>query len=433
MFDSSTKELPAALEPEKSVLSSILRDPDPYMDRAIESGLKPEHFSVPAHQTVYAAAMEMDEGVELIGLTQLLADRGTLANCGGHAGVTELYTFAPSSGYFDHHLGIIRNKHSLRHLIAACSTAIGKAYANPDDAEALMTGLAADLEAHISEGDGGERNTKHIKDLLPTVINAIEDRIHGNSQEWLPLPWRGIRITRGGAAFVGARPGKGKSAFLLNLVEHLALVAGEPSCIISLEMSADQLAERSLNSVSRVQTTSRSEFTKGDLRDLQGAANKLGSSPYYVSEMPGATADEVVAEMRRVQRLHGVNNFAVDYIQDIGSSSKEESHRDKLRIDNALTRFDVVRKKHGMTHVFAAQTDRSADDILPRDMKMGMLCDSSKLEKIAYQIIFLGIGEKFDAEADPLEMEACVAKNRCGTTGKFNMRFHRRITKWVDA
>jgi|GEM_PF-2407985 len=433
MFDSSSKAQPNACEAEKSILSSMLQEPSPYIDRALEDGLTPEMFYLPAHQTLFRVMVEKDRNIELLSLTQHLADCGQLENIGGPAELTSIFTFVPTAAHFDHHLGIVKNKHTLRYLIAACTGSIGEACQSRDDGTMLMSRLISDLEAHLAHRDtSGRRKTKVLKECLPTVIDNIEARINGEAHEWLPLPWPSVRFVRGGAAFVGARPGKGKSAFLLNAVEHLAIHVGEPTCLISLEMSSAQLIERTLACQSGVHTTSRTNFDRRELSAIKITAERIIKAPLFISDMPGATADEIIVEMRRVQRIHRVNVFAIDYIQDIGPASNEEAHRDKLRIDNALSKFDVARKKLDMTHIFAAQLDRAADKTPVKEMTMGLLADTSRLEKIAYQILLLGDRPDGDPKASPWEMMAKVAKNRCGPTGCFPMKFDPKLTKWTE-
>ena len=280
--------------------------------------------------------------------------------------------------------------------------------------------------------------TKHVKELLPAVLDDIQARIDGESREWIPTPWRWVNITRGGAAIIAARPGKGKSAFLENLAKHMAVAHNEPTCMVSLEMSDKMLAERALSGESGVQTMSATVITKGEMEALRAAGKRLCDAPFYIADMPGATADEVIVEMRRIHRKHGVHTFCIDYIQDIGSANNDEAKNPKLRIDNALTKFDVFRKRLAkscgapITHVFAAQSDREADKLTAREMRMSLLSGSSQLEKIAFHVMFLGPCEKTVPTDDVLVMEANVVKNRMGNTGYFELAFHKKITKWTD-
>jgi len=437
MFEDSVRPLPSAEECEKSVLSNIFQKPEFCLQEAVEAGVTKDSFHIHPHGLLFdyiRRRLDQDLPCDLIEVTQALRSDGILENIGGPAYITDLWGFSPTEQYFQYHVGLLRNSQALRAVIENCTQAVNKAYScGAKGMEVLSETIRTLEEVQNAQDSAGENKTKSIKDLLGTVVDNIEARISGENQEWLPTPWRQVRFSRGGCCFVGARPSKGKSAFLLNLAEHLAIVCGEPACVMSLEMDPHQLAERALSSQSGIATTEKTDkITEKEMMKISAAAAKLSGAPLYISDMPGATADELIVEMRKVQRQHGVNTFFVDYIQDIGPSSNEESHRDKLRIDNALTKMDVARKKLKMTHVFAAQLDRDADGKTPREMTMRLLSDTSKLEKIAYQVLFLGDRKDADPMAEVKEMEAAIVKNRCGSSGYFPMLFHKKLTLWTD-
>ena len=117
--DDVTRALPHALGPEKSLLSSMLQDPQEYIGVAIEEKLTKEHFYLPAHSTLFGFLIELFEGgqeVELVSLVQRLLDRGLLDRVGGPSALTDLYTYAPSPGHFRHHLAHVKDKFVLVEL-----------------------------------------------------------------------------------------------------------------------------------------------------------------------------------------------------------------------------------------------------------------------------------------------------------------------------
>lgn len=427
----STRPLPDAAEPAASVLSCIMQDPE-LLDSARERGITADTWANPGHAIIFGLLEELGPDFDLITATKLLGDRGQLANIGGPGEITRLATFTPTAAHFARHCDFILASHTLRFLIGQCTSFIHSAYESPPDPTILLTDLISRLEAHIASRDAAVgADTQRIGDILPAVLQDIQERTEGKSTQWVPSPWPDIRIERHGATFVGARPGIGKSAFLENLATHMA-TAGEPTAIISLEMPRELLAGRALASQAHTAVANRNTFTRGELSALQKTVKALSAAPLYIAELPGATADQIVTEARRLQRRHGVATFCIDYIQDIGADGREEAYNDKLRIDNALRRLDVARKKSRQTHIFAAQLDRAAEDIPARQMSKRMLADTSLLEKIAYSIIMLGTRPDSDPFADLLEMEAHIVKNRNGSTGLVTMLFHKPTTTWTQ-
>ena len=139
--DDVTRALPHALGPEKSLLSSMLQDPQEYIGVAIEEKLTTEHFYLPSHSTLFGFLIELFEGgheVELVSLVQRLLDRGLLDRVGGPAALTDLYTYAPSPGHFRHHLQHVKDKFVLRSIIQNSNEAIAQAYDAPDEVATLL-------------------------------------------------------------------------------------------------------------------------------------------------------------------------------------------------------------------------------------------------------------------------------------------------------
>lgn len=435
----TSRPLPAADECEKAVLSSLLQEPDSLMPEAQELGLTADAFSYPAYAKLFSLVSErLDKGhsCELIAMTQELMGTDLLNALGGAAGFTEVYTYASTSASMPHHISTMRNAYALRSVISECTDAVSRAYTHGADGMEVLSSTIAKLDCVIAGHDSVRTSkTKHIKDLLPSIKEKIRDRMEGKSTEWLPLSWSLIPLSRGGNIFVAARPGKGKTAFLENIGRHLAVEHNEPTCIISLEMTDEMMAERSLSGQSGVNTMHRSGLTKREIPMLQEADAMLCGSPFYISDMPGATVDEILVEMRKMRRMFGVKNFLIDYIQKIRGRNTAEITSKKLCVDLALEEIDAFRKKHkkdGMTLVFAAQSDRKADGLTAREMQMNLLAESSELEKIAFQVVFLGPRKDMDPSEDVLKMEAHVAKNRCGNTGSVPMLFHKETTTWIQ-
>ena len=129
--DDVTRALPHAVGPEKSLLSTMLQDPQEYIALAVEEKLTAAHFYLPNHSTLFGFLTELFENgseVELVSLVQRLLDRGLLERVGGPGYLTELYTYAPSPGHFRHHLQHVKDKFVLRAIIRSSNEAVAQAY-----------------------------------------------------------------------------------------------------------------------------------------------------------------------------------------------------------------------------------------------------------------------------------------------------------------
>src|SRR6218665_900134 len=167
--DDVTRALPHAVGPEKSLLSSMLQDPQEYIGVAIEEKLTKDHFYLPAHSTLFGFLVELFEGgleVELVSLVQRLLDRGLLDRVGGPATLTDLYTYAPSPGHFRSHLQHVKDKFVLRSIIQNANAAIAQAYDAPDEVASLLDTVEQSVLA-IREGSETNR--------APTIKQSVNE------------------------------------------------------------------------------------------------------------------------------------------------------------------------------------------------------------------------------------------------------------------
>ena len=170
--DDVTRALPHAVGPEKSLLSSMLKEPQEYIGLAIEEKLTKEHFYLPGHATLYGMLEELfqqGQEIELVSLVQRLLDRGMLDRVGGPGAVTEIYSYAPSPGHFRHHLQLVKDKYVLRSIIQNSNEAITQAYDSPDEVAGLLDTVEAKILA-IREGS----ETAQAPNIKQSVEQVIE-------------------------------------------------------------------------------------------------------------------------------------------------------------------------------------------------------------------------------------------------------------------
>ena len=155
------RPLPHAVGPEKSVLSTLLKEPAGYFPRALALGITADSFYLPAHSTLFGELRRLHEGgqgIELVSLVQKLLDRGLLDRVGGPATVTDLYTYAPTEGYFAAHAALVRDKEIQRATIAICREGIEAVYQEPEGTDGHLGELTSRLRG-LSENRPGAGGT----------------------------------------------------------------------------------------------------------------------------------------------------------------------------------------------------------------------------------------------------------------------------------
>ena len=447
---SSIRALPNAAEPEKSILSTMLQDPNEYMGRAVEAHLAPECFYLPAHASLYSVLLELNEQgrpIELISLTQLLADRGMLENIGGPSELTSIYTFAPTAAHFDYHLEIVRNKHLLRSVISSCTEAITGAYEEPEDVSAFLDQVEQKVFA-IKEGTD-IKGELLAKDLIGEVIEILEQFMAGErgmqgiSTGYPDLDEMSNGLKPGEMFIIAARPSMGKTSFLMNIVEEVAVNQGRSSLVFSCEMSAQQIVQRVLFSRARFAMSNLKpgfQITRQELANIQKAAKELADAPLFIDDTPAISIGDVRAKARRKKRDEDIQLLAVDYLQLMRSGSKQAEASREREIAEISAGLKAIAKELQIPVIVLAPLNRGPEQRggTPR---MSDLRESGSIEQDADMIGLLyrqeyyddklGKDDHDDQQEDHAGLaELVIAKNRNGPTGNLPLTFIKELMRF---
>src|SRR5204863_9239241 len=183
-----------------------------------------------------------------ITFTQTLRDRNVLETIGGAAFVTSLFTFVPTAANIEYYLEIVRDKHVLRQIISTCTEGVRRAYEEQGEVGTLVD----EVEQSIFTV-GEERSKTQLEPMKKHVMGALEaiEKLYENkgSISGLSTGFKEFdRMTSGlhpaEMTVIAARPSMGKTAFAMNVAEHVAVNHRLPVAIFSLEMSSQQLVQR---------------------------------------------------------------------------------------------------------------------------------------------------------------------------------------------
>jgi replicative DNA helicase len=439
--DDVTRALPHALGPEKSLLSSMLQDPQDYIGIAIEEKLTQEHFYLPSHSTLFGFLIEMFEAgneVELVSLVQRLLDRGLLDRVGGPSALTDLYTYAPSPGHFRHHLQHVKDKFVLRSIIQNSNEAIAQAYDAPDEVAALLDSVEAKV---LAIREGSETNkAPTIKQSVNEVIEqfqallAGEKGAQGISTGFEELDRKSNGLKPGEMFVVAARPSMGKTSFMMNIVEHVCIDQGKPSMVFSCEMSAFQIVQRVVFSRAKFATSQLSRGytpTKGDLQRIQRAAVETSAAKLFIDDTAGISINELRAKARRKKRDEDIQFIAIDYLQLMKSRTKQAESSREREIAEISSGIKGLAKELKIPIVILAQLNRGPESRAGKSLgvpRMSDLRESGSIEQDAdmvgllYRTAYYAENEE-EREAEAGKAELVLAKNRNGETGSIPLTF----------
>src|SRR5437763_5478273 len=165
---------PHSAEAEQGVLGSMLLSPRQAIGECVEK-INEEYFYVPAHQTIYSVLVDLwnaGQAIDLITFTQVLRDRTLLESVGGAAFVTSLFTFVPTAANLEYYLEIVRDKYSLRSIIAASTESVRRAYEEQDEVNNLLDEVEQRIFAVSADAFKGKMIS--LKDQVMEAIEAIE-------------------------------------------------------------------------------------------------------------------------------------------------------------------------------------------------------------------------------------------------------------------
>lgn len=436
------RSLPHAVGPEKSTLSTLLNDPVEFIPLAVEMGVTKDHFYLPAHATLFDFLLELSEAgqeIELVSLIQRLHDRGLLDRIGGPAALADLLTYSPSNAHFKRQVEILREKHKARSILSVSNGAIAAVYDSPDTIQATLERLESDV---MSIRDDVSLAGRTVKQAVASAIERLEDELnHKPSAKGLSTGFEewdrmgGLKPSE--MIVIGARPSMGKTACLMNIVEHVCVDGGLPCLVFSAEMSTDAIIDRMIYSRARF---SRSQLlrgytpNKGDLQRIHRASTEIAAAPLHIDDKSGPSVGYIRAKARRMHREHGIGMIGIDYLQLCKGESKQAINSREREIAEISAGLKALAKDLGIPVVVLAQLNRSVEKRGKGDGKnalpvMSDLRESGSIEQDADQI---GLLWRADYQGEEDTGEACLinAKNRNGPTGRIPLTFVKELARF---
>jgi replicative DNA helicase len=449
--DDVTRALPHALGMEKSLLSSMLQDPQEWIPAAIEMQLTPAHFYLPAHAFIFEMLADLfarGEEIELVTLTQRLLDRGELDRIGGPAALADIHNYAPSPGSFRQHARTVREKYTLRELIRVSGETIAAAYERPEEAGELLDATEAAILAIREAGESTREQS--TREAVGEVLEAMQRKIRGESTgEGLRTGFEKLdAMTRGGIKpgemfVIAARPSMGKTALALNIAEAVAIEQGLPVMIFSLEMSRRALTQRMIHARARISPAVIAagwKPTMGELPRLQRAAQDIATARLFIDETEALTIAALRAKARRKHRTEGLALIAIDYLQLMKSTSRQAMNSREREISEISAGIKALAKELKIPILILAQLNRAPESRGGKQTPAGVprmsdLRESGAIEQDA-DLVGLLYRAAYYAETDRQReelsgrAELILAKNRNGETGSVPLTFIADLTRF---
>ena len=442
------RSLPHSVEAEQGVLGSMLIAPRDAISEVVEK-INENYFYIPAHQTTYSALVDLwnnNQGIDLITFTQTLRDRNLLETIGGASFVTNLFTFVPTAANVGYYLDIVREKYILREIIAACTEGARRSYEEQDEVDNLLDEVEQRIYAVGEDRFKGQSPT--MKDQVMEAIEAIEKlweqkgSLTGLASGFVEFDRMTSGLHPAEMIVIAARPSMGKTAFVMNIVEHVAVHEKKPVAVFSLEMGSQQLVQRMLCSGARVNLRKARDgfLAESDFDKLTTAAAKLAEAPIYIDDTPGLTILELRAKARRLKAKHDLSLIVVDYLQLLRSTSRRGQDNRQIEISEISAGIKGLAKELSVPIIVAAQLNRNPENRTGDSKgrpRLSDLRESGSIEQDA-DLVGLLVRQEYYAdteeEKDETEGKAdlIIAKQRNGPTGDVPLTFIKEFTRFED-
>jgi replicative DNA helicase len=439
--------LPQSPEAEQGVLCSFLLSPRDVGGLCAEKLIKPEHFHLPAHGVIYGVLLELwdaNKPIDFITLTQLMRDRSLLDQVGGAAFLTGLFTFLPTAANAAYYIEILEEKYTLREIIRVCTEYAARSYDEQDDVPNLLNDVEQKVFA-IAQ-DRFKDRVASMKQMVVAAIGSIQELYdRRGSISGLPTGFADFdKMTDGlhGAEMVviAARPSMGKTAFAMNIAEHIAVDLKRAVAVFSLEMNAQQLVQRLLCSRARVNMGRiRDGFlSERDFPALQAAASKLAEAKIFIDDTSGLSILELRAKARRMKSQHDIAAIFIDYLQLLRSTSRRAQDNRQLEIAEISSGLKAIAKELNIPVVVLAQLNRNPEQRSGESKgrpRLSDLRESGSIEQDA-DLVGLLVREEYYAESDDEKKESegkatlIIAKQRNGPVGDVPLTFLKEFTRF---
>lgn len=449
-FDGAMASLrtpPHSTEAEQSVLGGLMLDNGAF-DK-IADVVSEADFYRHDHKLIFkhiARLVELGRPADVVTVSEVLDKNAELADVGGLSYLATLAQNTPSAANIRRYAEIVRERSIMRQLAVVGAEIAESAYAPQGRDAAQLLDEAEGKVFQIAESTAkSKQGFLEMPGLLKEVVERIDmlysrdnpDEVTGIPTGFIDLDAKTSGLQPGDLVIVAGRPSMGKTAFSMNIAEHVAVEAHLPVAVFSMEMGGAQLVMRMLGSVGRLDqhVLRTGKLGDEDWQKLTYAIGKLSEAPMYIDETPALTALELRARARRLARQHGgkLGLIVIDYLQLMSGSGRGDNRTAELgEISRGLK---GLAKELQVPVIALSQLSRAVEQRPNKRPMMSDLRESGAIEQDADIIIFMYREEYYSPENAEVKgmAEAIIGKHRNGPTGAVRLAFVGKHAKFENA
>ena len=441
MNNDSNKVPPHSIEAEQSLLGGLLIDNsafDKIADILASADLyRYDHRIIWEHTSKLIAA---GKPADVVTVYEALVASDKAAEVGGLAYLNSLAQNTPSAANIRRYAEIVRDRGVLRRMSSVCDEITESIY-NTGGKE--VSQIRDEAEAKFfTLGEAGSRGTLGFVEggvYLANVLQRVDDLYHNPNQSdvtgtptgFVDLDGMLTGLHGGELIIVAGRPSMGKTAFSMNIGEHIAVDQGLPVAVFSMEMPGEQLMSRMLGSIGRLdqQRLRTGRLIGEDWDKVTHATKKMSEAQIFIDETGGLNSMELRSRARRVQRQHGkLGAIIIDYLQLMSGTGGENRATEISEISRSLK---SLAKELDVPVIALSQLNRGLEQRPNKRPIMSDLRESGAIEQDADVILGIYREEVYVPDTpDRGTAEIICLKQRNGPTGTVRLTWHGQFSKF---
>ena len=431
--------LPHSVEAEQSVIGSMLMDRDAII--AASEIVVADDFYQRQYGIMFDTMVELfNEGkpVDLVTLQDRLKEKDVPPEVCSLDFVRDILATVPTSANVRSYATIVHEKAVLRRLIKINEEIANNCYSGKDSLEVILADTEKQIFNLLESRASGD--FVPIRQVALNVLDKIEQATRSKSTVtglptgFIDLDYRMSGLQPSDLILIAARPSMGKTAFVLNITDYIAVRRQKTCLIFSLEMSKEQLVNRMLSMESNVdsQKLRTGTLTDADWDAVVEGIGTIGSSKLVIDDTPGISIMELRSKCRKVKLEHGLDLVMIDYLQLMSGSGKNGDNRQQ-EISEISRSLKAIERELSVPVIALSQLSRACETRTDHRPMLSDLRESGAIEQDADVVMFLYRGDYYNKDTDnPNTAEVIIAKQRNGPIGTVYLGWKPELTRFVN-
>lgn len=430
--------LPHSIEAEQSVVGSMIMDKEAIV--VASELIAGDDFYGKQYGILFETMVELhNEGkpVDLVTLQNRLKEKDVPAEVSSLEFVRDLINAVPTSANIKHYANIVSEKALLRRLIKLNEEIANTCYVGKEPMEAILEDTEKRVFNLVQRRNSGE--FVPIRQVVLNAMDKIEQAsrnkgsVTGIPTGFLDLDYRTAGMQPSDLVLIAARPSMGKTAFVLNIAQHVAFKANETVAIFSLEMSKEQLVNRLFSLESKVDSQ---HIRTGNLSDAEWeklieTAGVIGKSNLIIDDTPGISISELRSKCRKYKMEHNLKMIIIDYLQLMSGSGKGDSRQQE--ISDISRSLKSLARELSVPVLALSQLSRAVEQRPDHRPMLSDLRESGAIEQDADVVMFIYRDDYYNHDTDRKGIaEIIIAKQRNGPIGTVDLVWLPDYTKFAN-